>query len=139
MRTVKTLCLGLATAGSLFVGVATAADITSFEEFQKYLTDNKIVPPCTTCHKVDAKLVGPSYNAVALYYKDKPDAAAMLEKKILAGGGGVWGVVPMTPNVTAKDHVGTLVKWVLSLNPEGDAKAKAEAEIAAMPKKEEKK
>ena len=51
----------------------------------------------------------------------------------MEGSKGVWGAGMMPPNPTAKDVAGDLVKWMLSLNPEGDAKAAAEAEIKAMP------
>jgi cytochrome c len=130
--TLKTLCLGLAAAGSLLVAnIAVAEDIKDFEGFKKLATDSKLL--CTTCHQQDKKVIGPSYNAVAVFYKDKKDAAAELEKKILVGGSGVWGGAMMTPNPTAKDHAGAMVKWILSLNPEGDAKKKAEDEIKAMP------
>lgn len=126
--TLKTLCLGLAAAGSILVAnIAVAEDLKDFEGFKKLAADNKLL--CTTCHQQDKKVIGPSYNAVAVMYKDKKDAAATLEKKVLAGGTGVWGKAMMTPNPTAKDQVGAMVKWILSLNPEGDAKAKAEAEI----------
>jgi cytochrome c len=139
--TIKTLSLGLFAAGSLFTGVALAEDLKAGDlaSFEKYIADNKIMPPCTTCHAVDTKKIGPSYNAVALHYKGNADAAAALEKKILEGGKGVWGAVPMTANATAKDHAKKLVEWILALNPEGDAKAKADEEIAKMPKAEEKK
>ncbi len=134
MHTMKALCLGLVAAGSLVTSVAFAEDIKDFAGFEKFIADNKISPPCTTCHKVDMKVVGPSYNAVALHYKGNAEAAALLEKKIIEGGSGTWGVIPMTANASAKDHAATIVKWILSLNPEGDAKANAEKEIAAMPK-----
>lgn len=139
--TIKTFSLGLFAAGSLFAGVALADDLKAgdFESFKKYVTDNKIMPPCATCHAVDKKGIGPSYNAIAIHYKGNADAVAALEKKVLEGGKGVWGAIPMSPNPSAKDHVKKLVEWVLALNPEGDAKAKADEEIAKMPKAEEKK
>ncbi len=123
----------LAEFPQMVTSVAFAEDIKDFAGFEELIADNKISPPCTTCHKLDTKLVGPSYNAVALHYKGNAEAAALLEKKIVAGGSGTWGVIPMTTNPTAKDQVATIVKWILSLNPEGDAKANAEEEIAAMP------
>lgn len=71
---------------------------------------------CTACHKVDAKLVGPSYKDVAAKYKNDKNAEAALIDKVKKGGSGVWGPVPMPPNATVKDEdVKALVKWVLSL------------------------
>lgn len=131
--TLKALGLGLIMTS----GVA-MAEITDFDSFNAFVKEKNIMPECSTCHAVDAKKIGPSYNAVALHYKDKEGAAAELAKKITEGGSGVWGPAMMTPNASAKDHTETLVKWILSLNPEGDAKADAEKEIAAMPKAEAK-
>jgi cytochrome c len=71
---------------------------------------------CTACHAVDKKLVGPAYKDVAAKYRGNAKAEAMLEAKVKKGGVGVWGQVPMPPNVNVKDaDIKTLVKWILSL------------------------
>ncbi len=49
---------------------------------------------CLTCHKEDAKLVGPAYNDVAAKYTDVD--IDKLADKIVNGGSGVWGEVPMS-------------------------------------------
>lgn len=68
---------------------------------------------CMACHAVDKKLVGPAYLDVAKKYK--PADEAKLVEKVMKGGSGVWGPIPMPPNVTVKpDDVKTLVKWVLA-------------------------
>jgi cytochrome c551/c552 len=125
--TLEKFCLLLAASASLFfTSMATAENIKDFAGFSELASKNSLA--CTACHQQDTKTMGPSFNAIALYYKDKKDAAAMLEKKILAGGSGVWsGTMPANP--TAKNQAGDMVKWILSLKPEGDAKTKAEAEI----------
>ena len=70
---------------------------------------------CLACHKVDAKLVGPSYKEVAAKYKADKGAEAKLIEKVKKGGMGVWGPVPMPPNAAVKDEdIKTLVKWVLA-------------------------
>lgn len=72
---------------------------------------------CITCHKVDEKLTGPAYREVANKYAGADDAKITeLAKKIIAGGSGVWGEVPMTPhpNVT-EDEAKTMVKYILLL------------------------
>jgi cytochrome c len=68
---------------------------------------------CMTCHKLDAKLIGPAYKDVAAKYKasDIP----MLTKKVLEGGSGVWGQVPMAPNKITEAEAKKLVTWILSL------------------------
>ena len=70
---------------------------------------------CLACHAVDKKLVGPSYMEIAKKYKGNKDAAAMLNKKVINGGGGVWGTIPMPPNPVKEDEAKLLVDWILSL------------------------
>jgi len=69
---------------------------------------------CMACHAVDKKLVGPSYQDIAKKYAGDATAQAKLETKIKKGGSGVWGPVPMPPNVAVKDEdVTALAKWIL--------------------------
>ena len=71
---------------------------------------------CLACHKVDAKLVGPSYKDIAAKY-DASDAATvdMLVEKVMKGGVGTWGQIPMPPNPLVKEEdAKILVEWVLS-------------------------
>ena len=70
---------------------------------------------CMACHAVATKLVGPAYKDVAAKYSGQKDAEAKLVAKVIKGGAGSWGAVPMpaNPQVTdAEAHI--LVKWVLS-------------------------
>ena len=70
---------------------------------------------CLACHAVDKKIVGPAFKEVAAKYKDDKGAEAKLVEKVMKGGSGVWGQIPMPPNVNVKEEdVKTLVKWVLS-------------------------
>ncbi len=46
---------------------------------------------CKTCHKVDEKSIGPSFQDVAKRYEKDPKAVSYLVDKIIKGGGGVWG------------------------------------------------
>jgi cytochrome c len=70
---------------------------------------------CMSCHQVDKKLVGPSYQDVAKKYAGQKDAEAKLFEKVKKGGKGVWGEVPMPPNAAVKDEdIKTLVKWILA-------------------------
>lgn len=71
---------------------------------------------CMACHAVDKKLVGPSYKDVAAKYKNDKTAADKLAAKVMAGGGGVWGAVPMPANPQVNEaEAKKLVAWVLSL------------------------
>ena len=51
---------------------------------------------CMGCHKIDTKLVGPAFQDVAAKYTEAD--AEKLAKKIIDGGAGNWGEVPMTPH-----------------------------------------
>ena len=70
---------------------------------------------CMACHAVDKKLVGPSFKDVAAKYAGQKDAADKLVAKVIKGGSGVWGPVPMpaNPQVSEADAK-TLVQWILS-------------------------
>ena len=72
---------------------------------------------CMACHAVDKKLVGPSYKDVAAKYSGQKDAADKLALKIMKGGSGVWGAIPMpaNPQVTEAEAK-QLAQWVLSLS-----------------------
>ncbi len=70
---------------------------------------------CMACHAVDKKLVGPAYKDVAAKYKGDKTAEAKLAEKVMKGGVGTWGQVPMPANPqVSKEEATTLVKWVLS-------------------------
>jgi cytochrome c len=70
---------------------------------------------CTACHAVDKKLVGPAYKDVAAKYASDKEAVAKLATKIIKGGVGAWGQIPMpaNPQVSQADAE-TLAKWVMS-------------------------
>ena len=71
---------------------------------------------CLACHQVNQKVVGPSYKEVALKYAGQPDAPAKLVPKVMKGGSGVWGAVPMPANPQVSEaEAKQLVQWILSL------------------------
>lgn len=70
---------------------------------------------CMACHAVDKKLVGPSYKDVAAKYAGQKDAVDKLTQKVMKGGSGVWGPVPMPANTqVSAAEAKQLVDWVLS-------------------------
>ena len=70
---------------------------------------------CSACHAPAAKLVGPSIADVANKYKGVANAQAMLEKKVKAGGAGVWGAIPMPAQTQLSDADNKiLVQWMLN-------------------------
>lgn len=71
---------------------------------------------CLACHSLDGKMVGPAWKEVGKKYAGDAEAEAKLVTKVRKGGKGVWGEVPMPPNVTVKEaDVRTLVQYVLTL------------------------
>lgn len=69
---------------------------------------------CMSCHAAEKKLVGPSYKDVATKYKDDKNAVASLSKKIIEGGKGVWGQLPMPPNKGVSEaEAKILAEWVM--------------------------
>lgn len=71
---------------------------------------------CLTCHKVSEKVVGPAYQEVAARYAGKPGIEDSLANKIIHGGAGNWGQVPMTahPQLSHEDAV-AMAKYILLL------------------------
>ena len=70
---------------------------------------------CMACHAVATKLVGPSYKDVAAKYAGQKDAVDKLAGKIIKGGSGVWGPVPMPANAQVNaDEAKKLAAWVMT-------------------------
>jgi cytochrome c len=71
---------------------------------------------CFTCHKLREVLVGPPYGEVAKKYANTPENVNMLADKIVKGGQGVWGQVPMLPHSSiSKEDAVKMVKYILLL------------------------
>ncbi len=70
---------------------------------------------CMACHAVDKKLVGPSYKEVSVKYAGQKDAVDKLAAKIIKGGSGVYGPVPMPANTQVNDaDAKKLAAWVMT-------------------------
>ena len=69
---------------------------------------------CLTCHKMDVRVVGPSYQEVADKYTEGD--LDMLATKIIEGGKGNWGEIPMTPHAgMSKENAKKMVEYILTL------------------------
>lgn len=71
---------------------------------------------CTSCHMVERKIVGPSYAEVAAKYESTEENVTMLATKVIQGGVGVWGEVPMPahPGLSEEDAK-DMIRYVLLL------------------------
>ncbi len=69
---------------------------------------------CMSCHQMNQKFIGPSYQDIAEKYSDKD--LEILASKIVEGGSGVWGNVPMQahPNIS-KEEAKQMVQYILTL------------------------
>jgi cytochrome c len=78
---------------------------------------------CKSCHTPDKKSVGPSYLDIANKYKGDSKAAVMLAKKVVSGGSGVWGQVPMSahPQLNESDAL-EMVNYILSSSTRKNSK-----------------
>lgn len=98
-RSLITLVLALSTAAPAMADQALAA-----------------AKNCMACHAVEKKLVGPSFKDVANRYANQSDATTKLAGKIIKGGSGVWGPVPMPANNQVSEaDAQKLAAWVMSL------------------------
>jgi cytochrome c len=82
----KPIIATLFAAGLLVCGTASAADMPQVGK-------NK----CGSCHAIDKKLVGPSWNDVAKKYKGDKDAANKIAASIAKGGSFGWKMGSMPP------------------------------------------
>lgn len=71
---------------------------------------------CATCHKIDKKVIGPSYLDIAKKYPMNDKNVKYLSEKITKGGSGVWGAIPMSAHTAMKkDDAKKIAIYILSL------------------------
>ena len=71
---------------------------------------------CVSCHRIDQKLIGPSFKDIAIKYKSDRNALPYLLEKVRDGGEGVWGEMPMPPNSVEKisdADLKSVIEWTL--------------------------
>jgi cytochrome c len=104
-----------ATAGTETKAVAAPKPLSENPDYQKGLA---LIAgsDCLTCHKTSEKLIGPAYKDVAAKYEATESNIKMLASKVIKGGTGVWGAIPMTPHPQIKEEdAEAMVKYVLLL------------------------
>jgi cytochrome c len=96
---------------SLFAAVLACVALPAFAQLDLAQKKN-----CMACHAVDKKVVGPAYKEVATKYAGQKDAVEKLTQKVMKGGVGVWGQIPMPANPQVSDaEAKQLVTWILGL------------------------
>ena len=76
---------------------------------------------CALCHAVvkpadNKKMIGPSYKEIAIKYKGRADAVAVLSDEVRKGSKGVWGPIPMLPTPPSKlsdADLKAVITWIL--------------------------
>lgn len=98
------------------IDAATTADISADPNYQKGL-DLVAKSDCLTCHKINEKSTGPAYSEVAAKYAGAADTTiTRIAGKIISGGAGNWGAVPMTPHPqVSQTDAEQMVKYILLL------------------------
>ena len=90
-------------------------DITKNPDYQKGL---ELIgkSDCLTCHKIEEASTGPAYRDVANKYTNDDKTITMLSEKIIKGGTGNWGQVPMVAHpALSSDDAKQIVKFILLL------------------------
>jgi cytochrome c len=74
---------------------------------------------CKTCHHLTNKIIGPSHTDVAKKYEFTEANVKLLAGKIIQGGSGVWGEVPMAAHADISQvDAEKMARYVLSLDGE---------------------
>jgi len=86
-------------------------------QFSTDVADVAKANQCLACHQVGVQSVGPSYLDVSLKYRNQQNAGEYLHDKLKTGGAGVWGEVPMPPQIALKqEDADKLVAAILGLS-----------------------
>lgn len=72
---------------------------------------------CTACHGVDSKIIGPGFGEIARKYAGRGDREAYLAGKIVSGGSGQWGSIPMPAQTLAAEELRTIAAWLAAGAP----------------------
>ena len=94
------------------------ATLVSLGLSQSVFADEKLAGTknCLACHSVNTQVVGPAFKDVAKKYAGDKTAVDTLAAKVRAGGGGVWGAIPMPANPQVNEAESKkLVTWILGL------------------------
>jgi cytochrome c len=116
MRSRTDRLLGGLAAASLVLATAAHAETALSDEQARALFEERY---CNACHEVDETRLGPAFRTVGLRYREaSPGAGAegWLAAKIVTGGAGSWGSVPMVsyPKLPPEE-ARALARWILGL------------------------
>ena len=109
-------CGGAEKPDSKAITATTEVDISKNPDYIKGL-ELVVKSDCLTCHKINEKATGPAYKEVAIKYDHAADTTiSSIAGKIITGGAGVWGAIPMTPHPqVSQADAEQMVKYILLL------------------------
>lgn len=123
MKNILAVCL----FGIVFTSCNKPADETTINENQSETSQMKrpavaedaevsiANSDCSACHNMSEKLVGPSYKEIAAKYPNSPENIDMLASKIINGGKGNWGEIPMAAHPSINEETAkAMVKYILA-------------------------
>jgi cytochrome c len=94
---------------------AKSMDLSDNPDYQKGLEITS-KSDCFSCHLIDEKNIGPAWRDVANKYAGQDTAIKYLAHKIIVGGSGVWGEIPMAPHPSfSQEDAEAVAKYVLLL------------------------
>ena len=95
---------------------APAADNSMVQDVSGKGKELMAAQDCATCHKETEKVIGPSFKDVAAKYPNTPENISTLADKIIKGGSGNWGEIPMAPHAAiSKSDAEEMVKYILTV------------------------
>lgn len=94
-------------------GLALRAAVADELDGEALVTEKR----CIACHDLSNALIGPPYRAIAARHAAQKDIMVdVLAQKIIVGGAGNWGIVPMVPNEhVSLDEARAISRWILGL------------------------
>jgi cytochrome c len=111
-RTAEPACLRGLSLGAVVAVIAVLASTAAPAWASPDLAAKKL---CMGCHRIDERRNGPSLRDIAKRYAGQPDAVATLSRKVIQGGRGSWGMVPMPANPQVSEaEARQLVQWILT-------------------------
>jgi cytochrome c len=77
---------------------------------------------CAACHDLSEPSLGPPWQAIAARHAARKELMVdVLASKIVHGGGGNWGNVPMVPNQrVSSEEARSMAAWILNLPTSGN-------------------
>jgi cytochrome c len=92
------------------------ASVAMAQEDGETLVTSKM---CYACHQLDSVSLGPPWRAIAARHGARRDVMVdVLAGKIIRGGGGNWGLVPMVPNQrVSEEEARIMAEWILARAP----------------------